>query len=117
MYMKAKHQVLECRATSLCAHKDAMPYCKGNNGGHINEQNVLLIFLYLPSNIYHPDHQLEVVKLCRKMGSKRTQFHFILLLLAYYCSTRIAANRGNGSTVKCLPEQASSLPPAEALLP
>jgi uncharacterized protein YjbI with pentapeptide repeats len=43
------------------------------------------------------------------MSSKRTQLHLILLLLAYYCSTHIAANRGNGSTVKCLPEQASSL--------
>jgi Leucine-rich repeat (LRR) protein len=43
------------------------------------------------------------------MSSRRPPLHFILLLLAYYCSTQIAANSGNGSTVRCLPDQASSL--------
>ncbi|XP_047045348.1 receptor-like protein 7 [Lolium rigidum] len=43
------------------------------------------------------------------MSSTRLQLHFILLLLAYYCPTYIAANSSNGSTVKCLPDQASSL--------
>ncbi|KAM0861345.1 hypothetical protein ACQ4PT_045941 [Festuca glaucescens] len=37
------------------------------------------------------------------------QLHFILLLLAYYFPTHIASNGGNGSTVKCLPDQALSL--------
>jgi hypothetical protein len=43
------------------------------------------------------------------MSSKRTQLHLVLLLLAYYCSTHIAANSDNGSTVKCLADQASPL--------
>ncbi|KAF7028141.1 hypothetical protein CFC21_040104 [Triticum aestivum] len=42
------------------------------------------------------------------MRYRRSQLHFILLLLAYYCPTHIAAN-GNGTTVQCLPGQASSL--------
>ncbi|KAM0861348.1 hypothetical protein ACQ4PT_045942 [Festuca glaucescens] len=43
------------------------------------------------------------------MSSMHAPLHLILLLLAYYCSTQIAANSGNGSTVRCLPDQASSL--------
>ncbi|XBI16039.1 hypothetical protein VPH35_058363 [Triticum aestivum] len=41
--------------------------------------------------------------------TRRPQLHFTLLLLAYYCSTHIAANGGNGTTVQCLPDQAASL--------
>ncbi|KAE8787445.1 LRR receptor-like serine/threonine-protein kinase RCH1 [Hordeum vulgare] len=37
------------------------------------------------------------------------QLHFTLLLLAYYCSTHIAASGGNGTTVQCLADQAAFL--------
>ncbi|KAI5005117.1 hypothetical protein ZWY2020_032360 [Hordeum vulgare] len=43
------------------------------------------------------------------MSSRRPQLPFILLLLAYYCSTHIAASGGNGTTVQCLPDQAAFL--------
>uniref|UniRef100_A0A8R7PPJ1 Leucine-rich repeat-containing N-terminal plant-type domain-containing protein n=1 Tax=Triticum urartu TaxID=4572 RepID=A0A8R7PPJ1_TRIUA len=42
-------------------------------------------------------------------STRRPQLHFTLLLLTYYCSTHIAANGDNGTTVQCLPDEAASL--------